>query len=194
MDIVHFRFCTVTMQTALYGWMCTLLLVKGWWQQTVQELHLSITMQPMALCMLWTEWSVLSLKLLLSFSHRITSSLYSYPVSYLTSGIFSSRNRQHCPVTKICCDVKFLFENLMSHKYLFVEFDVNVIVHRDKFLTVKRIRCTNYSVFFFLFFLNETLHVSDTSSVHHQEFSTVHTAMLYVIQVCGQLSAYLYDI
>ena len=31
---------------------------------------------------------------------------------------------------------------------------------------------------------NETLHVLDSSSVYHQEFSTVHTAMVYVIQVC----------
>jgi len=31
--------------------------------------------------------------------------------------------------------------------------------------------------------LNETLHVSDNSSAHHQEFFTVHTAMVYVIQV-----------
>ena len=30
----------------------------------------------------------------------------------------------------------------------------------------------------------ETLHVSDSSSVHHQQFFTVHTAMVYVIQVC----------
>jgi len=28
------------------------------------------------------------------------------------------------------------------------------------------------------------LHVSDSSSVHHQEFFTVHTEMVYVIQVC----------
>jgi len=33
-------------------------------------------------------------------------------------------------------------------------------------------------------FWNETLHVSDNSSVHHREFFTVHTAMVYVIQVC----------
>ena len=34
-------------------------------------------------------------------------------------------------------------------------------------------------------FWNKTLHVSDSSSVHHQEFFiTVHTAMEYVIQVC----------
>jgi len=33
-------------------------------------------------------------------------------------------------------------------------------------------------------FWNETLHVSDSSSVHHREFFTVHTAVVYVIQVC----------
>ena len=31
------------------------------------------------------------------------------------------------------------------------------------------------------------LHVTDSSSVHHQEFFTVHTAMVYVIQFCRQL-------
>ena len=30
---------------------------------------------------------------------------------------------------------------------------------------------------------NKTLHVSDSSPVQHQEFFTVHTAMVYVIQV-----------
>ena len=34
------------------------------------------------------------------------------------------------------------------------------------------------------YFGNRTLHVSDSSSVHHQELFTVHTAMVYVIQVC----------
>ena len=34
------------------------------------------------------------------------------------------------------------------------------------------------------YFWNKTLHVSDSSSVQHQEFCTVHTAMVYVIQVC----------
>jgi len=37
-----------------------------------------------------------------------------------------------------------------------------------------------------IYFWNKTLHVSDSSSVHHQEFFTVHTAMVYVIQVCWQ--------
>ena len=35
-----------------------------------------------------------------------------------------------------------------------------------------------------IYFGNKTLHVSDSSSVHHQEFVTIHTAMVYVIQVC----------
>jgi len=47
-------------------------------------------------------------------------------------------------------------------------------------LIIKPTRCTNFSNFFW----NKTLHVSDSSSDHHQEIFTVHTAMLYVIQVC----------
>ena len=46
-------------------------------------------------------------------------------------------------------------------------------------LIIKPTRCTNFSNLFW----NKTLHVSDSSSVHHQEFFTVHTAMVYVIQV-----------
>ena len=34
-----------------------------------------------------------------------------------------------------------------------------------------------------IYFWNKTLHVSGSSSVHHQEFFTVNTAMVYVIQV-----------
>jgi hypothetical protein len=35
-----------------------------------------------------------------------------------------------------------------------------------------------------IYFWNETLQVSDSSSVHHQEFFTVHTTVVYVIHVC----------
>jgi len=35
-----------------------------------------------------------------------------------------------------------------------------------------------------IYFWNEILYISDSSSVHHQEFYTVNTAMVYVIQVC----------
>ena len=59
-------------------------------------------------------------------------------------------------------------------------FDVHVTVHRVRFLIIKPVRCTNFSNYFL-----ETLHVSDISSVHHQELFAVHTAIVYyVIQVC----------
>jgi len=48
-----------------------------------------------------------------------------------------------------------------------------------RFLIIKPTRCTIFSNLFW----NKILHVSDSSSVHHQEFITVHTAMVYVIQV-----------
>jgi len=46
-------------------------------------------------------------------------------------------------------------------------------------LVIKPTRCTNSQIYFW----NKTLHISDSSSVHHQEFFTVHTAMVYVVQV-----------
>jgi hypothetical protein len=48
---------------------------------------------------------------------------------------------------------------------------------------IKPTICTYFSNLFG----NETLHVSDSSSVHHQELFTVHTAMVHDIQVCRQL-------
>jgi len=62
-------------------------------------------------------------------------------------------------------------------------------------LIIKPTRCTNFAKFIF----GIKLYVSGISSVHHQEFFTVHTAMVYVIQVCRQLaprkvSEKLYDI
>jgi hypothetical protein len=76
--------------------------------------------------------------------------------------------------------------------------DVHVTVHRDmwlcivtcdraswQILIIKPTRCTDFSNLFW----NETPHVLDNSSVHHQELFTVYTAMVYVIQVCRQLSS-----
>jgi hypothetical protein len=53
------------------------------------------------------------------------------------------------------------------------------------FLIIKPTRCTNFSK---IYFGNETLHVLDSSSFHHQELFTVHTAVVYVKRVCRQLS------
>jgi hypothetical protein len=64
--------------------------------------------------------------------------------------------------------------------------DAHVAVHRDKFLIIETSRCTNFSKFWFW---NETLHVSDSPSVHYQEFFTVQAAIVYVIHVCWQLAS-----
>jgi hypothetical protein len=39
-----------------------------------------------------------------------------------------------------------------------------------------------------VYFCQEILHVSGSSSAHHQEFSTVHSALVYVMQFWWQLS------
>jgi hypothetical protein len=55
------------------------------------------------------------------------------------------------------------------------------------FHIIKPIRCTNFSNLYW----NETLYVSDSSSVHHQELFAVHTAVVYVyvILFCRQLTS-----
>jgi hypothetical protein len=58
-------------------------------------------------------------------------------------------------------------------------------VRHGVILIIKPTGCTKFSNLFW----NETLHVSDSSSVHHQEFFTIHTATVYVIQVCRLLSS-----
>jgi len=68
-----------------------------------------------------------------------------------------------------------------------MSFDVLVALHRDKFLIIEPTRYINFSTCFFISFWNETLHVSDSSSVHHHEFSTIHTAMVYVSKPVWQI-------
>jgi len=51
---------------------------------------------------------------------------------------------------------------------------------RDKFLFNKTNRSTNFSKFILV---KKFLHVSGSSSAHHQEFSTRHSALVYVMLV-----------
>jgi hypothetical protein len=67
---------------------------------------------------------------------------------------------------------------LTLRKILMAVFYVHVTVHRNKFLFNKTIRRTNFPNLF----CQENLHVSGSSSAHHQEFSTVHSALAYVIK------------
>ena len=55
----------------------------------------------------------------------------------------------------------------------------------DNFFIIKPNRCTNFSNLL----RHETLHVSGSSSAHHQEFSTVRSALVSFMQVCRQLSS-----
>ena len=43
-----------------------------------------------------------------------------------------------------------------------------------------------HALIFQIYFYQETLHVSGSPSAHHQEFSTVHSALVYVMQVWWQ--------
>jgi len=56
-------------------------------------------------------------------------------------------------------------------------------VHRNKFLFNKTNRRTNFSNSF----CQETLHISGSFLDHHQEFSTLHSALVYVmLESCHQ--------
>ena len=56
----------------------------------------------------------------------------------------------------------------ISFSYIF-----NFTLLRVHVPVIKPTRCTNFSNLLW----NKTVHVLDSSSVHHQEFSTVHTAI-----------------
>ena len=76
---------------------------------------------------------------------------------------------------------------IVSNIYFFVciiqlllnKFDIQSIVHCGYILIIKQRDALISQIYFW----NKTLHVSDSSSVHHQESSTVYTAIRCVIQV-----------
>jgi hypothetical protein len=76
----------------------------------------------------------------------------------------------------------------VHHQVLFTVHSAMVYVIQVCRQLASRIRM-EYALISQIYFWNEILHVSDSSSVHHPEFFTVHTAMVYVIQVCRQLAS-----
>ena len=54
-----------------------------------------------------------------------------------------------------------------------VKYDVHRAVHRN---IISKLKPNNAPMYQIYLFWNDTLHVSDGLSVHHQEFKTVHTA------------------
>jgi hypothetical protein len=57
-------------------------------------------------------------------------------------------------------------------------FYVHVTVYRNKIFLIK----PTDALISQIYFCQESLHVSDSSSAHHQEFSTVHSALVHVMQ------------
>ena len=55
----------------------------------------------------------------------------------------------------------------------YILFDIQMTVHRDIFLQQNRRDALISQIYFW----NRTVHVSDSLPVHHQESSTVHTAI-----------------
>jgi hypothetical protein len=74
---------------------------------------------------------------------------------------------------------KRAWPNLIQHPGIWRSCD------RASWHIIKPTRCTNFLDLFW----KKSLHVSDSSSVHHQEFFPVHTAIVYVIQVCWHLAS-----
>jgi len=50
----------------------------------------------------------------------------------------------------------------------------------------------SHDIFPHIYFWNKILHVSDSSSVHHQEFFTVHTAMVYFLKFIFGIEFYMF--
>ena len=68
--------------------------------------------------------------------------------------------------------------NVLSYRYFFVELYIHVTVHRNRFLfnnqqdaLINQIYC------------HKTVHVSGIFFAHHQEFPTVHSALVRFMQV-----------
>ena len=111
----------------------------------------------------------------------------------IQSNISSLEKPQTLDRPRLCIfsepDLSYNLSHLLTHAhkrfanctwvlYNYCVFYVHVTLQRNEFLFNKTNRCTNFQNLF----CQETLHVSGSSSAHHQEFSNVHSALVYVMQ------------
>jgi len=94
---------------------------------------------------------------------------------------------QQWHVIQVCCTCFGQF--LCPSSGVFHSTHNNVMCHTGflyMFRTVPLSNIRSFSLYTQQWYMSYrfALHVSDSSSVHHQGFFTVHTAMAYVIQVC----------
>jgi hypothetical protein len=88
---------------------------------------------------------------------------------------------EHTP-QDICTCTRSSADSKQASTY---KFDVHMTVYRDKFLIINQLD----TLISLIYFRNETLNVSYSSSAHHQELFSVNTTMVYVIKVWGQLES-----
>ena len=76
-----------------------------------------------------------------------------------------------------------LNRNISSQLSIWCKLDVHKSVHRDTIIK----ETNKMQLYRLIYFSLSALHVSDSSSVHHHEFSTIHTAMVYVSKPVWQI-------
>jgi UDP-N-acetylglucosamine 2-epimerase len=106
-----------------------------------------------------------------------------------SSGLYRLQGCTSC--LSVSCDVRVfaMYPPFSTNLQAFVMYRQRIVLQLNSyasFFTIKPTTCTNFTNLFW----HETLHISDSSSVHHQEFihCTVHSAMVYAIQVCRACS------
>jgi hypothetical protein len=75
--------------------------------------------------------------------------------------------------------------HLLGVRDVYRYLNLRLVTKYPTFFIIRPTRCIKFSILFW----NETLHVSDSSSFHHQEYFTVHTAVVYVIPFCGPFAS-----
>jgi len=69
----------------------------------------------------------------------------------------------------------------VSHKYCNKLYNYNLTLRWQRIVIYSYNKTKSDALISQIYFYNITLHAPDSSSVHHQEFFTVHTAMVFVI-------------
>jgi len=96
--------------------------------------------------------------------------------AYLTDQFYTLLQKHHIISEDISCTILM---SLISHLCIYIRFiDVQCLAVDDQDRSKHFYSKTNqmHQCIKLILFWNDTLHVSDGLSVHHQEFKTVHTA------------------
>jgi hypothetical protein len=121
---------------------------------------------------------------ILSFYPRLN-----FPICIFNSGLSKILHRILMPIlhtTQLFCVVFFVFiiQVMFYKEYkLYIMNEIVQLCNIFRFYPTFFFNKTNRRTNFPNLFCQETLHVSGSSSAHHKEFSTVHSTLVYVMQV-----------